>query len=108
MFKFILEKYFWGLANLFTSKTVLADSGLGMSEVSDKVVGVLEEFTAAAKNVANPICILVIVFCGIRMLFASDQQSIRQAKSALLTAAVAMLLINLAGPIASWFGKLGA
>lgn len=51
------------------------------------------------KTLATPVAILMIGFCAFKLFVASDPQSVKQAKSWLITIIVALALLYLAGPI---------
>lgn len=68
------------------------------ADIVNKVTSVLTDIMGKVKGVATPIAVLAAIFCGIKLIVASDPQGVKAAKSALITIVVALLIIYLAEP----------
>lgn len=58
------------------------------------------------RTIVTPIAVLCVVFCGIKMLIASDPQSVKQAKSWLITIAIGLAVIWLAEPLVNTISSI--
>ena len=66
----------------------------------------LLELYQSILGIVTPIAVLAIVFCGIRLVMASDPQSTKQAKSWLITILVGMFIAYGANAIANYMKSL--
>ena len=70
------------------------------------VGGKLGDLYSSILQIVTPIAVLAILFCGIRLLMASDPQSTKQAKSWLITILVGMFIAYGARAIADYMKSL--
>lgn len=68
-------------------------------DIVNNVTVVLNDIMGKVKLIATPIAIICGIFCGIKLLLASDPQSVRTSKSWLITIVVGLLVIYLSGPL---------
>ena len=69
------------------------------SDIVGNVTSVLNSIMDKTKAIATPVGIICGIFCGIKLLLASDPQSVKSAKSWLITIVVGLMVIYLAGPL---------
>lgn len=86
------------LTNLVT-KIVTKTPVILTDDVVDKTRTVLENIMTKVKGIATPVAVLAAIFCGVKLLVASDPQSVKSAKSWLLTIVIGLLVIYLADPL---------
>lgn len=68
-------------------------------DIVQNVTTVLNNIMNKAKSIATPIAIICGIFCGVKLLLASDPQSVRSAKTWLITIVIGLMVIYLAGPL---------
>lgn len=86
--------------------TPVAATGGELSVVSEGITSILTNITGEIKAIATPIAVIAIVVCGIKLLIASDPQSVKSAKSWLITIIIALAVIYLAEPLVTAFTQL--
>lgn len=69
------------------------------NDIVSSVNSVLNDIMTKTKSIATPVAVICGVFCGIKLLIASDPQSVKSAKSWLITIVIGLLVIYLAGPL---------
>lgn len=82
------------LLNLYlklVSWPVLADNN-----VVNAVNGLIYDIIGKVKIIVTPVASLCAIICGVKLLMASDPQSVRSAKTWLITIIVALAVVYLA------------
>lgn len=71
----------------------------GGDDVVTKTTNVINSIIEKVKAIATPVAVLAAIFCGIKLLIASDPGSVKSAKTWLLTIVIGLLVIYLASPL---------
>lgn len=72
---------------------------IAYADVFDSISALITTMGGKFASIANPIAVVALIICGIKMLMASDPQSVRSAKQWIIIILLGLIVINLAGPI---------
>lgn len=94
-----MEMYLSNLFKLFVPTVAFADLGDSLGSIALKIA-------SEAQGIALPVCFILIVFFGIKLLIAPDAQTVQKSKQSLIIAVVAGLIIFAAPQIYAIFRDL--